>query len=82
MLATGTWIFASLSEVNHPARRLLRQYKHRSAPVVLITREWSEVERLEALKRGPHKFATKHAPFLCKEFALMVEKVQWVVLPY
>ena len=31
--------FASLSEVNHPARRLLRQYKHCGAPVVLMTGE-------------------------------------------
>ena len=33
----GRGDFSSLSEVKHPARRLLRQYKHRGAPVVLIT---------------------------------------------
>ena len=74
--------FASLSEVNHPAWRLLRQYKHRDAPVMLMTGGWSEGERMAALKRVLHKSATKHAPFLREEFASMVEKGQWVVLPY
>ena len=37
---------------------------------------------MAALKRGPHKSATKHAPFLREEFASMVEKGQWVVIPY
>ena len=78
----GRGDFASLSEVNNSARRLLRQYKHRGAPVVLMAGEWSEGERLAALKRGPHKYSTEHAPFLCEDFALMVEKGQWVVLPY
>ena len=34
--------FASLSEVKHPAHRLLQQYKHRGAPAVMMTGEWSE----------------------------------------
>ena len=59
----GRGDFASLLEVKHPARRLLRQYKHCGAPVLLITGEWSEGERLVALKRGPHRSATEHAPF-------------------
>ena len=66
--------FAFLSEVDHPARRLLRKYKHQGAPVVLMMREWTEGERLAALKRGPHKSATKHAPFLREKIASMVEK--------
>ena len=60
----GHGYFASLSEVEHPARRLLRQYKHRGAPLVLMTVGWSEGERLAALKRRPHQSATTHAPFL------------------
>ena len=32
----GRGDFASLADVKHPARRLLRQYKHRGAPVVLM----------------------------------------------
>ena len=78
----GRGDFASLSDVEHPARRLLRQYNNRGAPVMLMTGEWMEGERLATLKQGPHKSATKHAPFLCEEFSSMVEKGQWEVLPY
>ena len=35
----GRGDFASLSEVKHPARCLLQQYKHRGAPVVLMSGE-------------------------------------------
>ena len=38
----GRGDFASLSEVDHPARRLLRQYKHRGVPAVLMMGEWTE----------------------------------------
>ena len=80
-LQRGRGYFAFLSEVNHPERRLLRQYKHCGAPGVLMTGKRSEGERLAALKRGQHKSVTENAPFLCEEFASMVEKGQWVVLP-
>ena len=74
--------FASLLEVKHLERRLLRQYKHHGAPVVLMTGKWLEGERQAALKRGPHQSATDHAPFFCEEFTSMVEKGKRVVLPY
>ena len=60
----GRGDFVSLSEVKHPARRLLSQYKHRGAPVVLMTVIWTEGERQAALKRGPHRSTTEHNPFL------------------
>ena len=78
----GRGDFANLSEVDHPVRRLLRQYKHRGAPVVLGDSGWTEVQRQVALRRRPHKSALEHAPFLRKEFASMVRKGQWVVFPY
>ena len=65
-----------------PITALVRKYKYRDTPVVLTIGEWTEGERLADLKREPHKSATKLAPFLREEFALMVEKGQWVVLPY
>ena len=68
--------------MKHLARRLLRQYKHRGAPVVMMLGSWTEGERQAALKRGPHWSATEHTLFLREEFASMIEKDQWVVLPY
>ena len=69
----------------HPAYRLLRllrQYKHRVAPVVLAEKKWTEGGRQAALARGLHRSAMEHAPFIRKEFASMVGKGQWVVPPY
>ena len=67
----GRGDFASLTDVEHPARCLLRQYKHRGAPVVLASVSWTEGERQGALKRGPHRSATEHTLFLREEFASM-----------
>ena len=78
----GRGDFASLTDVEHPMRRLLRQYKQRGAPVVLASGSWTEGERQAALKRGTHRSATEHTLFLREEFASMIEKEQWVVLPY
>ena len=50
--------------------------------MVLMLGSWTEVERQAALKRGPHRSATEHTLFLREEFASMIEKGQWVVLPY
>ena len=47
----GRGDFSSMSEVKHPARHLLRKYKARGAPAVLMTGEWSEGELLAAMKR-------------------------------
>ena len=42
---------------------------------------WTKGERQAALKRGLHRSATEHTLFLREEFASMIEKGQWVVLP-
>ena len=50
--------------------------------MVLMLGSWTEGERQAALKRGPHRSATEHTLFLREDFASMIEKGQWVVLPY
>ena len=42
---------------------------------------WTEGERQAALKRGPHRSATEHNLLLREEFASMIEKGKWAVLP-
>ena len=78
----GRGYFSSLADVKLLVRCFLRQYKHRGAPVVLMSGNWTEGERQAALKRGPHRSAMEHTILLREEFASMVEKGQWVVLPY
>lgn len=66
----------------HPAHRLLHHYKHHGAPVVLADSPWSLEELDHAVARGPHKSAHEYWIFLREDMASMVEKGQWIVLPY
>ena len=74
--------FSLLDNVPHPARRLLRHYKHRGTPVKFSTPPWTRRQVQRALARGPHKSAHQYLDYLEKEFVDMINKDQWVVLPY
>ena len=74
--------FSSLSNVHHPARRLLKLYKYRGAPVKFATPPWTRQQILRALHRGPHKSCHDHIAFLQEEFKDMMSRGQWLVLPY
>ena len=73
--------FGSLN-FQHPARRLLRAYKHRGVPVRLSTKPWSKNHVCRALLRGPHGSCFDFLEFLQGEFIDMINKQQWVVLPF
>ena len=70
-----------LNRVHHPAKRLLKYYKNRGAPVKFSTEPWDQTKIDAALQRGAHKLCMEHFEFLHKEFADMIAKAQWVVLP-
>jgi hypothetical protein len=74
--------FSLLDNVLHPARRLLLHYKHRGAPVKFSTPPWTRLQVQRALSWGPHKSAHKYIDYLEEEFVDMINKGQWVVLPY
>lgn len=74
--------FTSLHNVHHPARRLLSHYKHHGAPVKFSTPPWTCHHILRALHRGPHKSCHDYVSFLHEEFIDMINKGQWIVLPY
>ena len=67
---------------NHPAKQVLQQYKKHSVPVKLSTPAWSETQLKDKLCRGPHKSCHEHLKFLQEEFVDMINKKQWVILPY
>ena len=73
--------FASLS-FKHPATRLLKHYKHHGAPVKFHSAPWSKPLLSAAIRRGPHRSCFEHIDFLEEEFVDMINKEQWVVLPY
>jgi hypothetical protein len=68
--------------INHPARRFLLHLKKHGVPVVLATPPWDKSRTQVAVLRGPHKSAKDHQAFLHTEMADMIEKGQWLVLPY
>ena len=78
----GEGDFTSLSNVQHEARRLLRQYKYRGVPVKFSTPAWSRRKLRRSIRRGPHKSCREYTQFLNDEFIEMVARGQWIVLPY
>ncbi|KAL3816142.1 hypothetical protein ACHAXA_001629 [Cyclostephanos tholiformis] len=74
--------FSALDNIPHPARRLLCHYKHFGAPVKFSTPPWTRHQLQRALSRGPHKSAHEYQDYLAEEFVDMINKGQWVVLPF
>jgi hypothetical protein len=46
------------------------------------TQPWSKEQLDAAVARGPHQSAHLHTDFLTTEFSDMIQKGQWMVLPY
>ena len=73
---------SDVGSIPHPAARLLDHYRTSGAPVLMKTEEWSLERRDAAVRRGCHPSANEHKTFLRGEMAEMVERGQWMVLPY
>ena len=73
---------SDLRRLNHPAVRLLKHYQTHGAPVKFSSKPWSRQDIEKALHRGPHKSCHEYHKFLSEEFVDMIDKQQWVVLPY
>ena len=66
----------------HPPRDLLRRCKARGVPVKSHTKPWSKGMLDRAIKWGAHKSCHKYVEFLEEEFKDMINKGQWIILPY
>jgi hypothetical protein len=75
------YFHAEVKSIPHAAAPLLEQLRVTGAPVMLSTPPWSMQKKREALKRGPHQSACMHTAFLRGEFAAMIKKKQWILLP-
>ena len=71
-----------VGNIKHPAGRLLDHYKRHGAPVKFHTKPWTRARVEAALKRGPHRSCHEHVQFLHEEFIDMIQKSQWIILPY
>ena len=81
-LRQGRGDLTTMQLLNHPAARLLKSLSITGAPVVLHSPPWHKDRIDAAVARGPHKSAIDRADFLRQEFADMIDKGQWLVLPY
>lgn len=68
--------------VDHPASHVLSQYKKRGVPVRFSTKKWDKDRIDTALQRGSHRSCFEYLDFLEEEFYDMMQKGQWVILPY
>ena len=74
--------FNVLKDIKHPAARLLHHLDTNGVPVILKSTPWSVDKIQEALKRGPHRSSLEYIDFLEEEFVDMINKNQWIVLPF
>ena len=66
----------------HKALPLLQHIKKKGMPVILSSPPWSNKKLFQSITRGPHRSCHNHIEFLESEFIDMIQKNQWVILPY
>ena len=69
-------------DFDHPATRILKQYKKHGVPVKLSMPAWTQEDINAKLHRGPHKSCHEYLEFLQEEFIDMINKKQWAILRY
>lgn len=67
--------------LRHPARGLLDTLRTTGARAQSTQLPWSHTQLQMALARGPHKSAKENVAFLREEFADMIRKGHWTLLP-
>jgi hypothetical protein len=72
----------TVTRLQHKAARLLNHLRKRGASVTLSTPPWTDQQREDTLRRGPHKSSVEFADFLREELLDFVKKGFWMVLPY
>ena len=75
----GDW--GEVKNLPHSAAGLLHHYKTKGVPVTMKTERWTYQRKLAALARGPHKSAKEHVEFLREEYAAMIKKGHWTLIP-
>ena len=72
----------SVQHLPHPAARFLAYLARHGAPAKMHTAPWLLHCKLAAIRRGPHKSALEYSDFLEGEMTEMVQRGQWMVLPF
>ena len=71
-----------VAQVPHAACGLLQHLRRFNAPCKMTTKPWTQQQKDQAAERGPHRSALEYQEFLAGDMLEMVEKGQWMLLPY
>ena len=74
-------LHSAVGTLDHPAAHLLSRYQKSGTPAVISTPPWTRQRLNAAIKRGSHQSAKNGIAFLREEYADMMDKQQWTVLP-
>eukprot|EP00536_Pseudo-nitzschia_multiseries_P018007 jgi/Psemu1/53700/gm1.53700_g len=74
-------IHPNVGTIPHPAGPLLAHLGHEGTPASMNTLPWNTARLAGALARGPHQSSRQGIAFLREEYADMMDKQQWTVLP-
>jgi len=66
----------------HPAAHLLDHLRKHGAPMRVHSGAWTREQLDEATHRGSRYSARQNLPFLTTEMMTMIQKGQWMILPY
>ena len=77
-----SYLASELDNIDHPAAALLRQWRDEGVPAMNSSTPWTLEQKDACIRRGCHKSAKDHAPFLREELAEFIESKSWIVLPY
>lgn len=72
----------TVQTIPHPSAHLLNHFRLHGTPVVLSTKPWTHQQIHHTFHRGPHQSAHLFREFLAGEFLDMLNKQQWILLPY
>jgi len=72
----------SVCNLLHPAAHILNHLCQHGTPIIMHTPQWPCAHWDAVIIQGPHLSAKHHLPFLEQEMLAMVQKGQWLILPY
>jgi hypothetical protein len=70
-----------VKRIPHGTATLLENMRRNGASVQLSTPKWTMAQKEAALERGARQSANAHITFMRGEFADMIRKKQWILLP-
>ena len=68
-----SYLSPDVSDIDHPARDLLAQWKDHGVPVNTSLQPWTTEQKDESIQRGCHPSANEHSEFLREEVSEFIE---------